>query len=927
MPYPLTAPAQTKISSIDNVSIVPLIEFTVDGKIFRYSTIEIFDAKKGLKLSTSAYEFMNATGQSGSLPINIVDETGEIFSILKDETIVKSNISIYIVFTDLTWADNVLIFSGKIETPFKWSENTRIISFNCLPHRLEGTITGPIVFGDMPGVQIIDPLNGLAATSPIYMRSAGKRKRFASNIVTGNSDFTVNIDIPDEYIDTNCYIKLGKILCNGSFIDKRTFHCNAINTTYELPNVRNRDEDDSDIDNRNAVYITGSGVDLAGKYIRFKIDTEYQIFRFAKTEFETTGGSSFGNLEAGAITEPSLMPQVPDNIEEDVFKQGSIIVPETSSYNGKVKTTKRKDSYYYTCKCTSYSPTDGKMIIDQGPVNMFGEPIFLDQYNAQIIGVYGEYPLSIPGNMYVDYSEYWTTGDSAKIEFIGQTFEHTISVLPANSITNIFTSDMQLQTEIEYDLVLNPEAKIKVNTIGNRWCSVSSTVGPNIVDIIQYIIENYTELTFNADSALHTTHSNFPVGFYYTDDVDVKKVLDDICLQACLKYTIYGNDFTLKDATTKNEVINELTLQQSNLEIGSLRWETSRSADLFTTVIGEWSVNNYPDNNKETVEMSNNESKFDENIKTINFNIYHAEGSVERAVTYYIDLYSNIWEYITFRSFLYCINLYLYERVTINAPIIGENSGIIEEFDFSMSTYSTKLKLNTLNSMTGGKGYLEGTWDGSYNLTQIDNDFLRLNMVENSLPNKVDASTRFIPALVPGEGFQKFSIYMQQKTNLKMKVIAIYLECLVCKIVGENDYNNYNKAFGKNPMGANFMVAWSDNFFWLNKGAELAANDIKLVSTYYNKYNQAIIDDDGQRYFITPTLKISSDLMNIPEYDQPISDGSIIQVSFSQSGYLTNFKNWTGVSKPVLLNFKMTGEERSWAIRKGDIFNSKGNEV
>jgi len=927
MPYPLTAPAQAKINSVDNVSMVPFIEFTIDGRTHKYSTIEIFDAKEGLRLNASAYEFMNSTGQSGSLPINIVDETGEIFSLFKGKNIIKSSVSIYIVFTDLTWNDKVLVFSGKIETPFKWSENTRIITFNCLPHRLEGKITAPIVFGDMPGVQIIDPLHGLSATSPIYVRSAGKRKRNASNIVLGNDSFTTNIDIPDEYLNKPYYIKLGKILCNGSFIDKRTFHCNAINTTYEMPNVRNRDKDDLDYENRNAVYITGSGVDLAGKYIRFKIDTEYNIFRFAKTEFETTGGSSFGNLNASIITEPSDMPQVPENIKEDVFKQGSILVPKDSTYYNYVKTTERKDSYYYTCKCSAYSPKDGKIILDAGPVNMFGEPMLINQYDAQIIGVFGEYPLTIPGNMYNDYSEYWTTGDSAKIEFIGETFNHTISVLPSNSVTNIFNSDMEIQTPQEYDITLSPETSLKTYGIGNRWCSVSSTVGPNIVDIIQYIIENYTELTFNADASLHTIHSSFPVGFYYTDDVTVKSVLDDICVQACLKYTIYGNDFTLKDATTKNTVTSEISLTKSNLEIGSLRWNTSRSSDLFTTVIGKWSITNYPDHIEETVELENNIDKFDENIKIIDFNIYHAKGSVERAVTFYLDLYSNIWEYITFRCFLYCMNLYLYERVTVDTPIIGSNTGIIEEFDFTASTFSTKIKLNTLNSTTGGKGYLDGTWDGTYDLAQLDNEFLRLNMVENALPDKVDASTQFMPALVPGEGFQTFGKYMSQKTDIVMRVIAVYLECLVCRIVGENDNAKYAKAFGKNPMGANFMVAWSDNFFWLDKRAELAIDGIHVTSTYYNKYNQALIDDNGKRYFITPTLVTYDGIISAPDYDGALKNGSEISVKFSQSGFLTDFRDHTSPSKPVLLNFKMTGVERSWAIRKGDIFNNKGNEV
>jgi len=836
MPYPLTANAQAKINRRDDVSVTTVVEIDIGGNTLRYSEYPVFNSIKGLRVNTSIFELLNNAGQTGSVPISICDEDGSLKSIITSTNIIKNAISVFMVFEDLTWDDRVLVFNGTLETPFKWNENTRIVTFNCVPQQLNGKIPAPIVFGDMPGVEVVDPLDGLKATSPIYTISAGKKNRNAGNIIIGNNSFSVDREMPDEMVGPVYTLLLGNILVTGYFQSNTSFLCQHINTSFQLPNIQVRNEDDLDYENMSVAFITAINPDspgmeqgLSGKYLRIKINVDYEIWRFRVSEFEKLGGSPFGNRQGSYSTPPTSPPTIPDEIDEEVFDQSIFLVNQYTKEDYNLQTTMKHDEYEYICKCSSHDIENGKITLDKPPTNMMGEPLLLDNNNSQLIGVYGEYPLRIKGNMYNEYSEHWTTGDNASIEFFGLDREHLVSVIPANEVVNVFDRDMILQPESDYTVELTPELKINTGKIGTIWCSIESSVGPNIIDIIKYIIENYTTLTFDMTdyAALHLKHENFPIGFYYPEEVKVSKCIKDLCYQSCLEYTIYSGNFILKDATSRNAIPSILTLDRASTELGSIIWETSNSKNIVTDITGTWSKTEYPKHIEEEYKANNNTDKFEEVIKTIDYPIYHAEGSVERSVTWYLDLLSNIWENVSFRCFLHAMNLYLYERVTADLFELGNYTGIIKEFDFNANTPSTKLKLDTGRSLTGGVGYLDGDWDGTYSLEKLDSDYLKLDEAKNDLPNNYLSTTKLLPTLVPGEGYQLFSKYMLQKFEVKMRVLRIYRTCLVCEIIGEDKTpkSYYYKAFGKNPMGAKWIVAYPNGFDIKNKYFEFKADE------------------------------------------------------------------------------------------------------
>ncbi len=897
MPYPLTTDAQNKIDSIDGVSLTLLIQFFINGTEYRYSTLPLFNAKKGLKIGSKALELLNSSGQTGSLPVNIVDYDSSLREIIQTKNLMMCEANAFVIFEDLTWDDRVLVFSGRIETPFKWDENTRIVQFNILPYALEGLIPGPIVFGDMPGVHVRDDLDGLMMVSPLYCKSHGKRRRDRLNFVEHNNFFYINIDIPidmREHVVNNVTVPIGyslivdNIVVKGYFKNSRLFHCTFVNDSYGMAGITSRQTVDKDKQSNNTFWTLPGLENMDGNYLRILVTLEYDIF---------------------------ISDERPSYMDEEVFLQSTFLVSEGSGLDTSIIPEKKKESFRYICKCSSYDSTTGKVTIDKAPHNAYGEPVLLDNTNGQIVGVYGKYPLQKTGDMYNDYAEQWSTADNAKINFINYERETIISVLPSNSVLNVFDNSMNLQLTSEYSIQLSPQTTITREGIESVWCSVSSSVGPNVIDIIKYIIENYTELSFNTSNytALHLLHENFPIGLYYPDDVIVGAVIKDICRQACLEYTIYGGVFMLKDATSKPDITNSLTLDKSQLEIGSVSWKTSRSKDLATVLKGTWSETEYPNHINEYYEASNNIALFGEIHSNMDFPMYHAEGGIKRAITYYLDKRSNVWENVYLRCFLNGMNMYLYDRVTADMPEIGVNSGIITEFDFDIKQFSTKLQLFTGRSITGGAGFIDSSgFDGSYTLTALDNDFIRLEDARNDLPDKDYVTRDFLPALVPEEGVQVFYQFMQQKSNIKATVIAVYQQAIVIQIIHEKPLHQYTEKFGKSILGCNFICAFPEKMGYEGFQKELQRDDDDIDSVYFNEYNQAYITTKGYRYFLTPTIR----------------KDDVISVLFNPGGFLVPLEDYTNSDKKTLSNFQIDTQYLAFSRDdNADITDSTGEIV
>ena len=92
------------------------------------------------------------------------------------------------------------------------------------------------------------------------------------------------------------------------------------------------------------------------------------------------------------------------------------------------------------------------------------------------------------------------------------------------------------------ELVTNPDGtKRRSPRIGrtNLYVSVTSSVGPNPVDIIEWLLAKYTTLTPDATSFNHvrTRLTNYPANFALVERKNVMELVADIAVQSrCVVY-------------------------------------------------------------------------------------------------------------------------------------------------------------------------------------------------------------------------------------------------------------------------------------------------------------------------------------------------------------------------------------------------------
>jgi len=849
MPYPLSAFAANKITSKDDVSLTTFIEIIKPGGgTLRYSTVELFGAKKGLQQNGPVYEQFNGAGSGGSVNISIFDADGTLLSQLKNSNLINAKVDYYIIFETGSWNDKILIFSGKLDSPFSWSENSRMVTFNVVKNGIDGVITAPAVLGDVKGVPNTEDTTDMTTTEAMYVKTTGKKRRGGWNTVDVKSDCTVSKMPPESLINNPRGYIIGGVNCYGTFTDDQKW-IGALNLDNgDHINITGRDEEDTDHNNPTTLWLQGEFNHLAGKFIKLKVKVEAIVFKAARPT-NVDEATFDGNYFLLNEDDPMLNGTTIGGIKFESMSVGSTTLPtENASVKNKLlslgnkpkKTTRRFD---FVCQVSSVS--GNKLKIDNAPHDEWGEPILLDGDNCRLNAIYAKYPLQAVGEMDGDYAESWYLNAGSKIEMPPANENYLVSNI-GGTVINAYDKDMVTK---EFTSSGTP---LRCST-GKYWDVISET-GNTVTSILEYLITHYTELAFECSSAIINTHASLQCGLYIASDTDVVTVIDDICMQACLGYSINANIFTVLDlAANVSALPTELTLTNEWIELGSLALKINKSRSLSTLINGKYKPDMYPKTEEITITAENNVSTFGKKEKTINYTMYHAAGSVQRSVDFYIDLLSNIWKELPCRCFLRGLPMYLNEKVNVTTDTLGTVSGLIKNYTFT--PYSSSITLDLKDSPTGGTGYLSGTYDGTYDMPThtVGLDIDGEEEVNVQTQEKT-GSSEFIPVMVPMERYSFNNQFKTQKGLFDMEITAVYPNCLVAKIVTKAPKKKhfdlgkvYQSFYNENPMEKEHILAYPD-------GADIVSRTMRALNSV--KDEEGFSQSDFKGYLYTSGLQL-----------------------------------------------------------------------
>lgn len=466
-----------------------------------------------------------------------------------------------------------------------------------------------------------------------------------------------------------------------------------------------------------------------------EITIEIAGVRFRGTKDELTGRFNYSGNSDHNINYPIPYPQIngrwvadddPDAGNPNAFK-----VADTSGrYNGNFLVVEYDEDYYYIEDASDSSiryeadPTnnDGheigrakiiarcsshigdKAILEFSAVNALGKPILLgNDNNATIVGCYGQYPLSKGfGNIQGGYPRAWyippgsqvyviTTGSDSWV-FNGEATNSVYGVygIYKGNLT-LMASDMYTVDLVNSTITLNESRRYGNNwEWGEYYVALKSSIAPtgNVVDVIQYIIEGYTDATIDTTTftsvKARDSVANYPCGFALTTQPDAFALLKIICFEAHLGLTITNGVAYLKDLSEDFRTTGSISgnAVRGNTVNDSVIQEYSDLTGVYTHFYGKYRVDYFPKSEPVRCFKHNQtalDAGFDRYVLRHDFLIYNQKQCVSRSIDFWLNRYSNIWFEGEMALLYDNLGLKPFDVITINLPRLGTTRGMVME--------------------------------------------------------------------------------------------------------------------------------------------------------------------------------------------------------------------------------------------------------
>lgn len=230
------------------------------------------------------------------------------------------------------------------------------------------------------------------------------------------------------------------------------------------------------------------------------------------------------------------------------------------------------------------------------------------------------------------------------------------------------------------------------------YVTYESPVGPNLVDILIWLIETYTTYTYDVTSfnAIRSKVDSYPMNFCLFDRPLVDTLLGDLAYQGRCRIYIKGNTYYLKFLAEEDTAVETITL--ADIEENTLKISTTDTEEIITKSIGTWRTDYVKPENKIVIRHNANAKFYGIQESNYNFFAYNDRELVERVLTFWSIRTSNTWKLIECTLHLNMLNLETND--TVNIDIGGHLasttvSGIIEACEYDLDTYSIRVKIWT----------------------------------------------------------------------------------------------------------------------------------------------------------------------------------------------------------------------------------------
>ena len=227
------------------------------------------------------------------------------------------------------------------------------------------------------------------------------------------------------------------------------------------------------------------------------------------------------------------------------------------------------------------------------------------------------------------------------------------------------------------------------------YVTFQSSIGPNIVDILTWLIINYTPYNYDWTSfnLVRGIVANYPANFVIMEHPLVDSLMNDIAYQSRCSLILKDGLYYLTYLSGNPWPVGFLQLDA--VAEDSLQVTTTPIEDIITRYVATWRPDYSPDYaTPNQVILRNNEQRYGIIETTKDFYIYNQFYLVKKSALFWMLRTSNIFKIVKFNVFLDNLNYEVNDAVILDFPPVFANipvTGIITNLGYDTENYTISL--------------------------------------------------------------------------------------------------------------------------------------------------------------------------------------------------------------------------------------------
>jgi len=654
-----------------------------DGKISRYASKEVGDF---LPYISEVSSILNAATSSGGQAVQfevVFDDTSGHFKDLMDHKDIHFRpITVYHYFDNIG-SGLFPIFEGQVATPITWEQDSRLFKITVINRRTNIQVGFSVEEGQFPDIHesLIGQPFPLGFGKPIHVPALALQV-----VPTGMITEAFGI------VDPTLPLELQRLTVEWG--NKWNYGMSAAGNAA----IAYLGGDDSIGDQWTAISIEAQNQanDIQAEIQKLQLVQQQQTVYAKKTNY-VIGGYRFPQKKRikvkineflfWAVFHGDDRTEAPDNFDEKCRVTLTPIIPPIQ----KVLDSKTGQLIFEKQNFTFIQAGSQITIAELYPIDWVVNCI-----PSEITAVYAYRAFNGERKLTQVPSEYY---EVVSYDWSGWLTPTVIRMKQPLSTVSYFENLRTTRLEDYNTLIANTNGfKVLPHIVNNvDWgdeifVTYQSSVGPNLVDVMIWLIQTYTTYSYDATSfnSVKMNLADYPVNTVLFDRPKVDDLLEDLAYQGRSRIWLKDGKYYLKYLPKKEDPVDTLT----NDDIGEISIYTNTTEDITTKYVANWRTDFVKPENKIILRYNAGLKRYGINESSYNYTAFNARELVEKSATFWLIRQSNTWKYVDVVVFMDKLNLEVNDTITLDTPYISCD-GIIESVEYNPVDYSIKLTIWT----------------------------------------------------------------------------------------------------------------------------------------------------------------------------------------------------------------------------------------